>query len=150
MRGVQTLDDARRLLDQARTLHCEEVVVVGGGYIGLEMAEAFIRRGAARDARRGRRPADEHARSRHGRAVAVHGGFVDDLLADELVLVVGVAAAVLEDLVVDAGEDVGPAVVVVLRPAVEGVVVALGALEAGAEEDLGDGLAAGDGVRLAR
>ena len=43
--GVQTLDDAQRLLDQARTLHCEEVVVVGGGYIGLEMAEAFTRHG---------------------------------------------------------------------------------------------------------
>ena len=45
VRGVQTLDDARELLDVARTLHCEEVVVVGGGYIGLEMAEAFTRRG---------------------------------------------------------------------------------------------------------
>jgi NADPH-dependent 2,4-dienoyl-CoA reductase/sulfur reductase-like enzyme len=45
VRGVQTLDDARELLDLARTLHCEEVVVVGGGYIGLEMAEAFTRRG---------------------------------------------------------------------------------------------------------
>jgi NADPH-dependent 2,4-dienoyl-CoA reductase/sulfur reductase-like enzyme len=45
VRGVQTLDDAQELLDLARTLHCEEVVVVGGGYIGLEMAEAFTRRG---------------------------------------------------------------------------------------------------------
>ena len=45
--GVQTLDDARALLDRARTSRCEQVVVVGGGYIGLEMAEAFIRRGAA-------------------------------------------------------------------------------------------------------
>jgi NADPH-dependent 2,4-dienoyl-CoA reductase/sulfur reductase-like enzyme len=45
--GVQTLDDATALLDRARTSRCESVVVVGGGYIGLEMAEAFVRRGAA-------------------------------------------------------------------------------------------------------
>jgi NADPH-dependent 2,4-dienoyl-CoA reductase/sulfur reductase-like enzyme len=44
--GVQTLDDARELLDRARTSRCDSVVVVGGGYIGLEMAEAFVRRGA--------------------------------------------------------------------------------------------------------
>jgi NADPH-dependent 2,4-dienoyl-CoA reductase/sulfur reductase-like enzyme len=44
--GVQTLDDARELLDRARTSRCESVVVVGGGYIGLEMAEAFVRRDA--------------------------------------------------------------------------------------------------------
>jgi NADPH-dependent 2,4-dienoyl-CoA reductase/sulfur reductase-like enzyme len=44
--GVQTLDDASGLLDWVRTEHCQEVVVVGGGYIGLEMAEAFVRRGA--------------------------------------------------------------------------------------------------------
>ncbi len=45
MHGVQTLDDARELLEFVRTSACEEVVVVGGGYIGLEMAEAFTRRG---------------------------------------------------------------------------------------------------------
>jgi NADPH-dependent 2,4-dienoyl-CoA reductase/sulfur reductase-like enzyme len=44
--GVQTLDDARVLLDRARTSHARSVVVVGGGYIGLEMAEAFVRWGA--------------------------------------------------------------------------------------------------------
>jgi NADPH-dependent 2,4-dienoyl-CoA reductase/sulfur reductase-like enzyme len=44
--GVQTLDDAKALEDHARTSHCRSVVVVGGGYIGLEMAEAFIRWGA--------------------------------------------------------------------------------------------------------
>ena len=47
VRGVQTLDDARVLLDHARTSHCRSVMVVGGGYIGLEMAEAFVRWGAA-------------------------------------------------------------------------------------------------------
>jgi len=46
IKGVQTLDDAKALLDHARTSHCKDVVVVGGGYIGLEMAEAFVRWGA--------------------------------------------------------------------------------------------------------
>jgi NADPH-dependent 2,4-dienoyl-CoA reductase/sulfur reductase-like enzyme len=44
--GVQTLDDAKALEDHARTSHCRSVVVVGAGYIGLEMAEAFVRWGA--------------------------------------------------------------------------------------------------------
>ena len=42
--GVQTLDDATRLLDRAGD--AARVVVVGAGYIGIEMAEAFVRRGA--------------------------------------------------------------------------------------------------------
>jgi NADPH-dependent 2,4-dienoyl-CoA reductase/sulfur reductase-like enzyme len=45
--GVQTLGDARRLLDDAATSRPERVVVVGSGYIGLELAEAFTRRGAS-------------------------------------------------------------------------------------------------------
>jgi len=45
--GVQTLDDGRRLLARARESECEHVVVVGGGYIGLEMAEAFTKWGAS-------------------------------------------------------------------------------------------------------
>lgn len=44
--GVQTLDDAQLLLERARATRCRSVVVVGGGYIGLEMAEAFVRWGA--------------------------------------------------------------------------------------------------------
>jgi NADPH-dependent 2,4-dienoyl-CoA reductase/sulfur reductase-like enzyme len=44
--GVQTLDDARHLLDHVTTETLRHVVVVGGGYIGLEMAEAFTHRGA--------------------------------------------------------------------------------------------------------
>ncbi|MET0729218.1 MAG: FAD-dependent oxidoreductase [Acidimicrobiales bacterium] len=47
VKGVQTLDDAKVLLEQARTSHCKAVAVVGGGYIGLEMAEAFVRWGAS-------------------------------------------------------------------------------------------------------
>ncbi len=44
--GVQTLDDAERLLAHADAIRCQRVVVVGGGYIGLEMAEAFVMWGA--------------------------------------------------------------------------------------------------------
>ncbi|MDQ3108232.1 MAG: FAD-dependent oxidoreductase, partial [Actinomycetota bacterium] len=46
--GVQNLEDAARLLEAATRpgQRPERVVVVGGGYIGLEMAEAFLHRGA--------------------------------------------------------------------------------------------------------
>jgi NADPH-dependent 2,4-dienoyl-CoA reductase/sulfur reductase-like enzyme len=44
--GVQTLDDARSLLAYAEEHDVQRVAVVGGGYIGLEMAEAFTRWGA--------------------------------------------------------------------------------------------------------
>ena len=44
--GVQTLGDAAQLLAQAERVHARKVVVVGGGYIGLEIAEAFVERGA--------------------------------------------------------------------------------------------------------
>lgn len=44
--GVQTLDDGCQLLARAKELGCKDVVVVGAGYIGLEMAEAFHRWGA--------------------------------------------------------------------------------------------------------
>jgi NADPH-dependent 2,4-dienoyl-CoA reductase/sulfur reductase-like enzyme len=43
--GVQTLDDAARLEAEVRERGGHAVVVVGGGYIGLEMAEAFVQRG---------------------------------------------------------------------------------------------------------
>lgn len=43
--GVQTLDDATRLLDDAKRRRPATAVVIGGGYIGLEMAEAFAGRG---------------------------------------------------------------------------------------------------------
>ena len=43
---MQTLDDAERLLAYAEEVRCQRVVVVGGGYIGLEMAEAFVMWGA--------------------------------------------------------------------------------------------------------
>jgi NADPH-dependent 2,4-dienoyl-CoA reductase/sulfur reductase-like enzyme len=47
--GVQTLDDAAALLVHAEALaeRCQRIVVVGSGYIGLEMAEAFVERGCS-------------------------------------------------------------------------------------------------------
>lgn len=44
--GVQTLDDGAALLERVRRQPCDRAVVVGGGYIGLEMAEAFVRHGS--------------------------------------------------------------------------------------------------------
>ncbi len=44
--GVQTLDDASRLMAAIERRPPHHVVVVGGGYIGLEMAEAFTKRDA--------------------------------------------------------------------------------------------------------
>src|SRR5215471_4045526 len=45
VRGVQTLDDAAALEARVAADGTKDVVVVGGGYIGLEMAEAFVQRG---------------------------------------------------------------------------------------------------------
>lgn len=47
VRGVATLADGQALLREAERVQCKKVVVVGGGYIGLEMAEAFTRWGAS-------------------------------------------------------------------------------------------------------
>lgn len=44
--GVQTLADGARLLDFYKHRHPERVAVVGSGYVGLELAEAFASRGA--------------------------------------------------------------------------------------------------------
>lgn len=43
--GVQTLDDGQALLDTLERTRGNRAVVVGAGYIGVEMAEALIRRG---------------------------------------------------------------------------------------------------------
>ncbi|MFF8788791.1 FAD-dependent oxidoreductase [Streptomyces sp. NPDC015125] len=43
--GVQTLDDGRALLDTLDASPGRRAVVVGAGYIGVEMAEALIHRG---------------------------------------------------------------------------------------------------------
>lgn len=42
--GVQNLADAQKLLSLAED-GCRRIVIVGGGYIGLEMAEAYVERG---------------------------------------------------------------------------------------------------------
>ncbi|MET7515302.1 FAD-dependent oxidoreductase [Streptomyces sp. NPDC005480] len=43
--GVQTLDDGQALLDTLAATRGRRAVVVGAGYIGVEMAEALIHRG---------------------------------------------------------------------------------------------------------
>jgi NADPH-dependent 2,4-dienoyl-CoA reductase/sulfur reductase-like enzyme len=43
--GVQTLDDGQALLDTLATTRGRRAVVVGAGYIGVEMAEALVKRG---------------------------------------------------------------------------------------------------------
>ncbi|MER5811173.1 FAD-dependent oxidoreductase [Streptomyces sp. NPDC002033] len=43
--GVQTLDDGQRLMDSLDRTPGRRAVVVGAGYIGVEMAEALVRRG---------------------------------------------------------------------------------------------------------
>src|SRR5919107_1120369 len=43
--GVQTLDDGQALLDTLARTRGRRAVVVGAGYIGVEMAEALINRG---------------------------------------------------------------------------------------------------------
>jgi NADPH-dependent 2,4-dienoyl-CoA reductase/sulfur reductase-like enzyme len=45
--GVQTLDDGAALLADLDRTQPQRAVVVGGGYIGVEMAEALVRRGVA-------------------------------------------------------------------------------------------------------
>ncbi|MGH9115212.1 MAG: FAD-dependent oxidoreductase, partial [Acidimicrobiales bacterium] len=45
--GVQTLGDAAALLDDAAKRRPRDVVVAGSGYVGLELAEAFVERGAS-------------------------------------------------------------------------------------------------------
>ena len=43
--GVQTLDDGAALLDRLEKDDPKRAVIVGGGYIGIEMAEAMVHRG---------------------------------------------------------------------------------------------------------
>ena len=105
--GVQTLDDAKVLLERARLAGSQKVVVIGAGYIGLEMAEAFVRHGAAVTLVEAGRAGDAHSRSRHGRearaalrglGIDVHlNAKVDAIEADEVVTAAGSPPA---DLVV--------------------------------------------------
>ena len=45
--GVQTLGDGARILARMAERPVKRVAVIGGGYVGLEMAEAFLHKGAA-------------------------------------------------------------------------------------------------------
>lgn len=45
IRGVQNLEDAAVLYEHVEREGCQRIVIVGGGYIGLEMADAFLIRG---------------------------------------------------------------------------------------------------------
>src|SRR5215218_2829566 len=111
--GVQNLADAQALLSLAEG-GCRRIVIVGGGYIGLEMAEAYVTRGCSAtviergaqplgvvDADLGARVAD--AMRSHGIDVrcetAVDGFDVDAVITD--------AGKVEADLVV-LGIGVGP------------------------------------------
>ena len=43
--GIQTLDDGQRVIDALAQRDPKHAVVIGGGYIGVEMAEAMVNRG---------------------------------------------------------------------------------------------------------
>ena len=43
--GVQTLDDGQRVIEALKNWAPKHAVVIGGGYIGIEMAEAMVNRG---------------------------------------------------------------------------------------------------------
>ena len=71
---------------------------------------------------------------------------IDHLFADELVRVELVLAFVVDELVLHAREERGQLMVIVLRPAIERMVVALGTLHADAEKNLGGRLGPAVGV----
>ena len=127
IRGVQHLEDARALLDLVAAGPCRDVVVVGAGYIGLEMAEAFVDRGArvtlVDGAPRPLRGVDDEVADRVAEVLVRYGvtlrlgarveGFGDhvvhladgDLRADLVILGTGVRPA--SALAADAGLDLG-------------------------------------------
>jgi len=111
--GVQDLTDAERLLSLGEE-GCRRIVIVGGGYIGLEMAEAYVNRGCtATVIERGAQPlgvvdADFGARvadAMRGRGIDVRcGTAVEGFEPDAVLTADGPVAA---DLVV-LGIGVGP------------------------------------------
>jgi NADPH-dependent 2,4-dienoyl-CoA reductase/sulfur reductase-like enzyme len=126
--GVQTLDDGMRLVEAAQRASCRAVAVVGGGYIGLEIAEAFVRRGCnvtvlesgpevlgTMDPDMGRLVSD--AMRRHGIDVRL-GARVTEITessviagADEVptdLVVLGLGVVPNVGLVREAGIDIGP------------------------------------------
>src|SRR5439155_21552631 len=113
---------------RARSLPC--LGGVGAGFVSL-----LCFAGAARD----QRIAPETRLCVLARAQILHPTLArdeDDLFAVPFVFVAADFTFVLDDLVFHARKEVGPVVVIVLRPAVERMIVALGALQARAEEHL--------------
>ena len=143
--GVQNLDDAESLLAAVTADRCREVVIVGAGYIGLEMAEAFVDRGAqvtlldrrpyplgSVDAPVGARLADVLAgygvKVRCGVDVAGFGDHVVETSEGSIhadIAVLGMGVAPNASLLTDAGAAVGAAGAVRVdhrqRTSVEGV-----------------------------
>ncbi|MGE0511928.1 MAG: FAD-dependent oxidoreductase [Acidimicrobiia bacterium] len=124
--GVQTLDDAADLLAHAEG-NPGRVVVVGGGYIGLEMAEAFLHRGCTStvidvspyplsllDPELGRLVAD--AMERHGVELRLGTevlGFEPDIVRTDAgdvpadLVILGIGVAPNSELAADAGIELG-------------------------------------------
>src|SRR4029079_19005859 len=65
-----------------------------------------------------------------------------DLLAVELVLVEPVAPLIRQNLIIDPAKNSRPVVVIILRPAIVGMIWAAGALQPHAQKQPGRGLAA--------
>lgn len=124
--GVQDLADAQVLLSLAER-GCRRIVIVGGGYIGLEMAEAYVNRGCtATVIDRNAQPfsvADEDFGARLADAMRHHGidircgtdvtGFEPDgvLTSDGRVpadlVILGIGVRPRSDLARDAGIELG-------------------------------------------
>jgi len=124
--GVQTLDDGIHLLAHAG--ECDDVAVIGGGYIGLEIAEAFLRQGRrvtvveAAPEVLGGLDADmgalvHHAMQRHGATVRT-GVTVTEITPTAIrtsegeipaqIVVLGLGVTPNVALARDAGIDIGP------------------------------------------
>lgn len=126
--GVQDLEDASALLSLTAE-GCRRIVVVGGGYIGLEMAEAYINRGcSATVIEQGREPMsllDADFGARVATAMRGHGievvtgtkvtGFepgkvhTDGGSYDADLVVLGIGVAPRSQLARDAGIELGVA-----------------------------------------
>lgn len=81
--GVQTLDDGQQVLDTLESRQPSTAVVIGAGYIGIEMAEAMLERGlTVHVVDRGRRPmrtvdadmGDQIADAMRGMGIHLHLG----------------------------------------------------------------------------
>ena len=143
---IDRIDDSasQEMLPDAIDLGAGEEGIVWPGDPVRQRPEAIGFRG------KGRRGRSREARRQNliGDGMLQFAGAVevDDLLAGELVLVELIATVVFEDAIANAGEEGGQAVVVRLRPPVEGVVVAFGTLQPQPQKHLSRGLRSGRGV----